>query len=193
TLDQETRPEDFKPYPLDGPTRHAPPGAAMAGGKYPVVTGLEHDEWGHPTASPELHQKMTAKRRDKIKKIAESLPLPEVEGGDEGDVLLVGWGSTSGPLREAGMRARDTGMKVSSMVMRHVHPLPNGLDEIFSNFKQVLVVEMNDEGIYGYGQLATLLRARYADPRIQSITKTDGLAFRIREILAGIDQMMNKA
>jgi 2-oxoglutarate ferredoxin oxidoreductase subunit alpha len=64
--------------------------------------------------------------------------------------------------------------------------LPNGLEEIFENFKRVIVVEMNDQGIYGYGQLATILRARYCDPRIRSLTKTDGLTFRVREILEGV-------
>ena len=51
-------------------------------------------------------------------------------------------------------------------------------------FHHILVVEMNDEGIYGYGgQLATLLRARYCDPRIRSVTKTDGLTWKVKEIL----------
>ena len=88
TLDQEPRGEEFKPYPVDAPTRHAPPGTKMLGGKYPVVTGLEHDEWGHPSASPEMHAKMNAKRREKIKAVAADLPLPEVFGEESGDVLL---------------------------------------------------------------------------------------------------------
>ena len=57
------RSADFKPYPLDRLTRHAPAGAKMASGKYPTVTGLEHDELGHPTGSAKLHSQMTAKRR----------------------------------------------------------------------------------------------------------------------------------
>jgi len=52
-------------------------------------------------------------------------------------------------------------------------------------------VEMNDSGLYGYGQLATLLRASLADPRIQSVCKTDGLAFRIREIVTGVEKIMS--
>jgi hypothetical protein len=48
------------------------------------------------------------------------------------------------------------------------------------------VVEMNDEGVYGFGQLATVLRARYCEPKIQSVTKTDGLTYRVREILEGV-------
>jgi 2-oxoglutarate ferredoxin oxidoreductase subunit alpha len=185
-LDTYPRDEKFKPYSMDGPTKHAPPGTKMEGGKYPVVTGLEHDEWGHPSASPETHQKMVNKRRDKIKRYGDTLPVPEVFGGDSGEVLLVGWGSTWGPIREATRQAREQGHAVSSVHIRHLNPLPNGLAEIFGKFDHVSVVELNDQGLYGNGQLATLLRARYCDPKITSLTKTDGLNFRIREILSGI-------
>jgi 2-oxoglutarate ferredoxin oxidoreductase subunit alpha len=185
-LDQTPRDETFKPYPLDGDTRHAPPGTKMLGGTYPVVTGLEHDEWGHPASSPAIHTKMNAKRREKIKRLGATLPLPEIFGESTGDVLLVGWGSTWGPIREATQRAHEKGLAVSCVHFRHLHPLPNGLETLFAGFKKVLVVEMNDQGLYGCGQMATLLRARYCDPRIESICKTDGLTFRIREILDGI-------
>jgi 2-oxoglutarate ferredoxin oxidoreductase subunit alpha len=56
------------------------------------------------------------------------------------------------------------------------------LENIFSGFNHVLVVEMNDEGLYGYGQLAAILRARYCDSKIQGINKTDGLTWKVREI-----------
>ncbi|HZP59172.1 MAG TPA: 2-oxoacid:acceptor oxidoreductase subunit alpha [Opitutaceae bacterium] len=185
-LDLSPRPADYKPYPLDGASRRVPPGAPMAGGVYPVVTGLEHDELGHPTGNPAMHLKMTAKRREKIKRLGASLPAPEIYGDAEGDVLLAGWGSTYGPIREAMARLRSDGMKAGQLHLRHLHPLPPGLDEIFRRYREVLVVEMNDEGLYGFGQLATLLRARYANPAIRSITKTDGLTFRVSEIIEGV-------
>jgi len=186
-LDTAPRDETFRPYPLDAQTRHAPPGSRMLGGTYPVVTGLEHDEWGHPTASPALHQKMTERRRNKIRAFAETLPTPGIFGDPEGEILLVGWGSTWGPLREATKRLRAEGRKVGHFHIRHIHPFVNGIEEVFSHFEDIVVVEMNDAGLYGYGQLATLLRARFADPKIRSITKTDGLNFRVREIIAGLD------
>ncbi|MCB1096726.1 MAG: 2-oxoacid:acceptor oxidoreductase subunit alpha [Verrucomicrobiae bacterium] len=190
-LDISPRDESFKPYPLDGLTRHAPPGTPLEGGKYPVVTGLEHDEWGHPTANPELHQKMTARRRNKLVALAEELDELEVYGDAEGDTLLVGWGSTYGPIREAVDRMRANGQKVGAIQIRHLNPLPNGLEKSFAKFSRVAVFELNDAGLYGYGQLATLLRARYCDPRIQSITKTEGLGFKIREIIAGVEKLKN--
>lgn len=190
-LMQESKPDlttidSHKPYALDKITKHAPPGTRIRDGKYPLISGLEHDELGHPTGSPKLHMAMTAKRRNKLRQLAEEIPVPEVFGDAEGDTLLVGWGSTYGPIHDAVKRARDHGEKIAAIHLRHLHPLPNGLEKIFARFKRVVVVEMNDEGVYGFGQLAIILRARYCEPKIQSVTKTDGLTYRVREILEDV-------
>jgi len=177
---------DHKPYDLsakDGITTHVAPGTKILSGKYPIATGLEHDELGHPTGSPKLHMLMTAKRRKKLQALAATLPVPKVYGPPEGNVLLVGWGSTEGPIKEAVDRARAVGDSVSSLHLRHINPLPNGLENIFAGFNHILVVEMNDEGLYGFGQLGQILRARYCDPKIQGINKTDGLTWKVKEIL----------
>jgi 2-oxoglutarate ferredoxin oxidoreductase subunit alpha len=177
---------DHKPYDLskaDGVTTHLAPGTRIESGKYPIVTGLEHDELGHPTGSPKLHMQMNAKRRKKLQALAATLPTPKIYGPPEGNVLLVGWGSTEGPIREAVDRARAAGDSVSSLHIRHIHPLANGLENIFAGFNHILVVEMNDEGLYGFGQLGAVLRARYCDPKIQGINKTDGLTWKVKEIL----------
>jgi 2-oxoglutarate ferredoxin oxidoreductase subunit alpha len=118
-----------------------------------------------------------------VQALAATLPAPKTYGPPEGNVLLVGWGSTQGPIREAVDRARAAGDSISALHIRHINPLPNGLENIFSGFHHVFVVEMNDEGLYGYGQLAALLRARYADPRIRGINKTDGLTWKVKEVL----------
>jgi 2-oxoglutarate ferredoxin oxidoreductase subunit alpha len=177
---------DHKPYDLstpDGITHHRAPGTKIGSGKYPVVTGLEHDELGHPSGSPKMHTQMTAKRRKKLQALAATLPTPKIYGPPEGNVLLVGWGSTEGPIKEAVDRARAAGDSVSAIHIRHINPLPNGLENIFSGFNHVLVVEMNDEGLYGFGQLGSLLRARYCDPKIRGINKTDGLTWKVKDIL----------
>src|SRR6476646_7489516 len=181
-----TREAGFKPYGLDRITQHAAPGSRMTDGKYPLVAGLEPDEMGHPTGSPKLHMAMTAKRRNKLRKLAEEIPVPEVYGDQDGGTLLVGWGSTYGPIHDAVKLAREHGEKAGALHLRHLHPLPNGLEKIFAKFKRIVTVEMNDQGLYGFGQLATILRARYCEPKIQSITKTDGLTFRVKEILQGV-------
>src|SRR5689334_3198476 len=95
---------DHKPYDLaaaDGLTPRVVPGTRIMSGKYPIATGLEHDEWGHPTGSPKLHMQMSAKRRKKLQALAATLPTPAIYGPSEGNVLLVGWGSTQGPIKEA--------------------------------------------------------------------------------------------
>jgi 2-oxoglutarate/2-oxoacid ferredoxin oxidoreductase subunit alpha len=180
---------DYKPYDLSTPDGVVPrvvPGTRIASGIYPVATGLEHDEAGHPTSAPKMHQAMVAKRRKKLLAIQKTLPGPKVYGPPEGNVLLVGWGSTQGPVCEAVDRARAAGDSISSLHIKHLNPLPGGLDNIFSGFHHVFVVEMNDEGLYGYGQLAGLLRARYCDPRIRGINKVDGLTWKVKEILAAV-------
>jgi 2-oxoglutarate ferredoxin oxidoreductase subunit alpha len=177
---------DHKPYDLsiaDSVTHHAAPGTRIMSGRYPIVTGLEHDELGHPTGSPKMHSDMTAKRRRKLQTLATTLPIPAIYGPSEGNVLLVGWGSTQGPIKEAVDRARAAGDSVSAIHLRHLHPLPNGLENIFAGFNHVLVAEMNDEGVYGYGQLAGVLRARYGDPKIRGVNKTDGMTFKVRDLV----------
>lgn len=176
----------YKPYDLSAPNgvvNRVAPGTRILDGRYPIATGLEHDEYGHPTGSPKLHMQMVAKRRKKLQALADTLPTPKIYGPPEGNILLVGWGSTQGPIREAVDRARAGGDSVSALHIKHIFPLPNGLENIFSGFNHVFVVEINDEGLYGYGQLAGLLRARFCSPKIRGLNKTDGLTWKVREIL----------
>ncbi len=184
-LDLSPRGPDFRPYAdtPDGIAQHAPPGTPMVDGKYPIVTGLEHDEYGHPANRPANHALMVAKRRRKLKVLEAKLPKPELYGPPEGDVLLIGWGSVRGVIQETVDRARAAGERVSAAHLRYLMPLQPGLKELMGGFQRVFVVELNDAGMYGYGQLAGILRASFCDPKIQGINKTDGLTFKTREIL----------
>ena len=74
-----------------------------------------------------------------------------------------------------------------------VNPLPNGLDDIFAGFNHVFVVELNDQGLYGYGQLAAMLRARFCDPKIRGINKNDGLTWKVKEILQHVKEQLTTA
>jgi 2-oxoglutarate ferredoxin oxidoreductase subunit alpha len=191
-LAQELKPDltprgpEYKPYQnsADGVAHHAPPGTPMLDSKYPIVTGLEHDEAGHPASRPANHVMMTAKRRRKLQVLASRLTKATTYGPSEGNVLLVGWGSSHGPIREAVEKARAAGESVSALQLRYIQPLQPGIEEILDGFNHVFVVEVNDEGLYGYGQLASILRARFCDPKIRGINKTDGLPWKVREILA---------
>ena len=201
-LCQEIRPDfspvpSHKPYDLSDPSgvsQHLPPGTRIEDGKYPVLTGLEHDEMGHPAGSPELHKKMSAKRRQKLISLAGELPLPKIHGSDSGDVLLLAWGSSFGPVREAvKASASHSSISLSCACIRHINPLPDGLDQLIDKFAHVFVVELNDEGINGYGQLCSILRAKYCNPKIKGISKTDGLTFKIQEILDAVSDKVAMA
>ena len=179
-----------KPYDLlsgDGLSQHRAPGTRIEDGRYPVVTGLEHDESGHPSGDAVNHINMTKKRRNKLKTLADTLPTPEVCGADSGDVLLVGWGSTKGPLLEAVEQLSNEGYTLSSLHIKHINPLPTGLEDILPRFKSVYIVEMNDGGVYGYGQLAGVLRARFADARIKGINKTAARRWKVSEIIERVE------
>jgi 2-oxoglutarate ferredoxin oxidoreductase subunit alpha len=135
---------------------------------------------------------MTAKRYAKLKALGRDLPKPEVYGPDEGNVLLVGWGSTQGSIREATEQARKDGDSISALTIRHINPLPEGLEDIFSGFNHVFVVENNAAGLYGYGQLCALLRARFCDPKIEGINKTDGLTWRVKDVLTRVREKLEE-
>ena len=72
---------------------------------------------------------------------------------------------------------------MSAVHIKHISPLPNGLDKAFEGFSRVFVVELNDEGLVGIGQLGALLRARYPKTQFDGVTKSDGLTWKVREIL----------
>ena len=132
---------------------------------------------------------MVAKRRNKLKKLASELPVPAVYGGAEGQILLVSWGSSQGPVQEAVKLARAAGHAVSAVHIKYVHPLPPGLENIFAGFRHVFVVELNDEGFAGIGQMGALIRTYIPDAKIRGITKTDGLTWKVKDIVDRALQM----
>ncbi len=189
--DPPVRPDtvaSYKPYALDCELPPlVPPGTRVEDGDYANITGLEHDEKGHPSANPKMHATMTAKRRRKLAAIAGELPCPKVYGPEKGDTLIVGWGSTEGVIREAVDRAATQGRTLSALHLRYLNPLPHGLEAIFLQFKRVVVVELNDgDPDTGCGQVGRYLRGKFCLKHITGLTKTDGLTFRVREILAGL-------
>ncbi|MDE0891397.1 MAG: 2-oxoacid:acceptor oxidoreductase subunit alpha [Planctomycetota bacterium] len=158
----------------------------------PGTPGLEHRigglEKAHITGNisydPENHEFMTHAREEKVKGIANSIPTPEVHGAQSGDLLIVGWGSTYGSIADATERTNEDGDKVGRMHLRHIWPLPNGLDEIFSRYKSILIPELN------LGQLARLLRSEYAGHNFLSYSKVQGQPFRAYEITDKIKELL---
>ena len=143
------------------------------------VGGIEkHELTGNIDYSPANHQKMTDARRDKV--LGVEVPDQEVALGDTtGELAVVGWGSTYGPIRQAVRRWRERGRKVSHIHVRHIWPLPKNLGDLLKGFDRVLVPEMNG------GQFKTVLRDQFLVPA-DSLTKTSGQPFQIAEIMDAI-------
>ncbi len=169
-IDRSPWPEDLPPYAWDpetGLSRRPIPG--QRGGEY-VLTGLAHTNESHVAYDPRANQTGCEMRSRKIAALASTLRPPRVHGDPEGDLLVVGWGSTLGSIEEAVDRARAEGHRVSSLHLRFLSPLEPGLAEIFARFKRVMTVEINysdpPEGFGGRpefarrAQLAQHLRAQ---------------------------------
>jgi 2-oxoglutarate ferredoxin oxidoreductase subunit alpha len=162
-------PPGLKPYDWDphtGLSRRFIPGTP--GGMH-TLTGLAHDEGSKVAYTTDVVQRSMTMRSRKMAVFQSTLKPPKVNGPAEGDLLVVGWGSTKGAIEEAVERAREEGLKVSSLHLTFLSPLEPGLKEIFSRFKKVMTVEINysDEPDHPYitaenrryGQLAWILRA----------------------------------
>ena len=168
---------EFLPYLRD-------PGTLARPWAVPGTPGLEHriggiekaDKTGSISYDPDNHDFMVRTRQAKVDGIARSLPPLEVDDptGDA-KVLVVGWGSTYGPIGAACRRVRRAGLRVAQVHLRHLNPLPRDLGEILHRYERVVLPEMN------LGQLAMLLRARYLVDVI-GYNQVRGLPFRASEL-----------
>jgi 2-oxoglutarate ferredoxin oxidoreductase subunit alpha len=179
---------DYKPYKRDPETlarMWAVPG--MAGYEH-RLGGLEkEDVTGTVSHNPENHEKMTHLRAEKIARVANDIPLQSVDGDADADTLVVGWGSTYGPIQQAVKDLRAKGVKVASANVRYLKPMPKNLGEVLARYKRVLVAENN------MGQLAHELRAAYPAAAISQFNKVQGLPFRAYEIEAKIRELSGNA
>jgi 2-oxoglutarate ferredoxin oxidoreductase subunit alpha len=168
-LDLSPLDADNLPFDWDAETglsRRPIPG--QRGGEY-VVTGLAHDEHSHVAYESSINQRAMRMRSRKLAVLQSALQPPAIHGDPEGDLLVVGWGSTLGTIEEAVDRLRAEGLRVSSVHLRFLSPFEPGLKAIFARFGKVMTVEVNysdemgDPYITGearrYSPLAQLLRS----------------------------------
>jgi 2-oxoglutarate ferredoxin oxidoreductase subunit alpha len=175
---------DFEPYRRD-PETLARPWAI------PGTAGLEHRIGGLTKApvtgdvvyDPESHSEMVSLRQQKIAGIARDFPAVEVNGPNHGELLVLGWGSSFGPITAAVKAARERGFDVSHVHLRHLNPLPSDLGDVLSHFRTILLPELNQ------GQLSVLLRAEFLLP-IESFTKIAGQPFKISELQERIEAIL---
>jgi len=193
--DQSPVPEGLRPYDWDpetGLSRRIIPGSP--GGQH-TVTGLAHDEESVVSYHPSSNELGMVMRSRKLAVFQSTLMPPEIHGEEEGDLLVVGWGSTQGAIVEAVDRARAEGRKISTCQLAFLSPLEPGLKKIFSRFNKVMTVEINysdtpgdpyiNEDSRRYGQLAWLLRA-HTLVDIDCWTSCPGQPLRPRDIYHNI-------
>jgi 2-oxoglutarate/2-oxoacid ferredoxin oxidoreductase subunit alpha len=176
-----TDPAGFHPFLRDPATLARPwvrPGTPNLAHR---IGGLEKDyDSGHISYDPENHARMTDARAAKIAGIARDVPLQTPAlGEDHGALAVVGWGSTFGPIHQAVRRAREDGVDVAHIHVRHLSPFPRNLGDLLKRYDRVLVPEMNN------GQLVRLLRAEYLIPA-EGLSKVTGKPFRVQEIVDAI-------
>jgi 2-oxoglutarate ferredoxin oxidoreductase subunit alpha len=168
-VDQSPWKEDVPPYAWDEQTGLSPrPIPGQPGGAF-VLTGLAHDEESHVAYESAINQRAMRMRSRKLAAFQKTLRPPKIYGDPEGDLLVVGWGSTRGAIEEAVDHIRSDGHRVSALHLRFLSPMEPGLKEIFGRFRRVLTVEINYSDEHGdplidaetrrYSQLAWVLRA----------------------------------
>jgi 2-oxoglutarate ferredoxin oxidoreductase subunit alpha len=167
----------FHPYLRDPETLARPWAIPGTPGLEHRVGGIEKaDVTGNISYDPDNHDHMTRLRQAKIDGIADTVGALEVDDptGDA-DVLVLGWGSTFGPIAAAVRLARATGARVAQTHLRHLNPFPANTGEVLRSYQRVIVPEMN------LGQLAMLLRAKYLVD-VESHTSVRGLPFQAGEL-----------
>ncbi|HJL43386.1 MAG TPA: 2-oxoacid:acceptor oxidoreductase subunit alpha [Myxococcales bacterium LLY-WYZ-16_1] len=175
-----TEPDGFHPFRRDPETLSRP-------WAIPGTTGLEHRigglersfDTGHISYDPENHHKMVETRQAKVDGIARELAPTEVDGPEEGELAVVGWGSTYGALKQAVHVLREQGHAVAHVHPRYLNPLPADLGPILRRYRRVLVPELN------LGQLRTLIRARFLIDA-EGLNKVQGKPFKVNEIVDAV-------
>jgi 2-oxoglutarate ferredoxin oxidoreductase subunit alpha len=183
----ETNPEGFLPYRRDPVTLSRPWAIPGTPGLEHRIGGIEkQDVTGNINYEPLNHEHMVRLRAAKVESVANDIPPVIPEGDESGDLLIIAWGSTHGPITAALNAQREKGRRIGHVHLRHLNPLPRDLGEVISRYKKVLVPEMN------MGQLSMILRAKYLVDA-QGYNKIQGKPFKTSEIEQKIEEMLGLA
>jgi 2-oxoglutarate ferredoxin oxidoreductase subunit alpha len=179
--------EDFHPYKRDPKTLARPWAIPGTPGLEHVIGGLEKDKIeGTVSQDPLNHEEMVKLRAEKVRKVKDFIPPLETEFDQEGDLLVVGWGGTYGSLKTAVKKYREEnpGKKVGLAHFSYINPLPHGVSDTFSKFKNILVAELNT------GQFADFLRMNYPQFQYIKYNKIQGLPFGSPELIKKFDEIL---
>lgn len=183
-ISHRTDPKGYQPYMRDAETLARP-------WVLPGTPGLEHrigglgkqDGSGNVSYDPMDNEHMIKTRAEKVARIANYIPELEVNGPEQGDLLVIGWGGTYGAIRAAVEHAQSEGLSVAGAHLRHLNPFPKNLGNVLGRYRQVLVPELN------MGQLSFLLQAQFPI-RVVGLNKVQGQPFKIREIVDKIRSLL---
>jgi 2-oxoglutarate ferredoxin oxidoreductase subunit alpha len=177
---------EFSPYARDPETLSRPWVAPGTPGREHRIGGLEkQDVTGAVSYDAANHQQMVSLRSQKIERIARDIPLAKVSGPAHGDLLVIGWGSTYGPIAAAVDEVQLAGKRVAHLHLHYLNPLPANLGPILADYKRILVPENN------MGQLRLMLRDRFL-VAAAGLCKVEGRPFRIREVRERIEQLLGE-
>jgi 2-oxoglutarate ferredoxin oxidoreductase subunit alpha len=181
----ETNPEGFRPYRRDPETLSRPWAIPGTPGLEHRVGGLEkQDVTGNVNYEPLNHEHMVRTRAEKVAAVVQDVPDVVAEGDANGELLIVSWGSTLGPITAALKTQRAKGHRIGHVHLRYLNPLPKNLGEVLKRYDKVLVPEMN------MGQLVMILRAKYLVDA-QGYNKIQGKPFKQSEIEGKIDEILS--
>lgn len=179
--------EDFHPYVRDKKTLARPWAIPGTPGLEHVIGGLEKDKIdGHVSQDPVNHEEMVKLRADKVRKVKDYIPALETEFDQEGDLLVVGWGGTYGSLKTTVRKYKEQNpdAKVGLAHFSYINPLPHGVSDTFSKFKQIIVPELNA------GQFADLLRMTYPQFKYNKYDKIQGLPIGSEELIKEFNKIL---
>ncbi|GAA3234005.1 hypothetical protein GCM10020256_50550 [Streptomyces thermocoprophilus] len=182
TLDDGT--EVFWPYKRDPHTLARPWAVPGTPGLEHRIGGIEKEDGsGNISYAPANHDRMVRLRQAKIGGI--DVPDIEVDDPDHATALVLGWGSTYGPITAAVRRLRRAGIPIAQAHLRHLNPFPGNLGEVLRSYDKVVIPEMN------LGQLATLIRAKYlVDAR--SYNQVNGMPFKAEQLADALQEMLRE-
>ncbi len=180
----EANDANFKPYRRNQETlarQWALPGTQ---GLLHRIGGLEKtDVAGSVSTDPLNHEKMVKFRDEKVRRVANYIPLQTVEGDQEGDTLVVSWGGTYGAVHAAANYMRKQGKKTGHVHFKHIMPLPLNVVDIFGKYKKIVVCELNN------GQFVNYLRMTHPQFTYGQFNKVQGQPFLVEEIITFLESI----
>jgi 2-oxoglutarate ferredoxin oxidoreductase subunit alpha len=148
------------------------------------IGGLEKSNiYGNVSYDPDNHDNMVKLRTQKVKNIENDIPDLKVDGDPSGELLVMGWGSTYGTIKEAVTKAKNAGLNVSQAHLRYINPMPKNTESVLKGFNKILIPEIN------LGQLARVIRSEFLIP-VRQLNIVRGLPFKVNDILDEITELL---